>query len=107
MELLSANEGAFRLPVFLVLKKKKKKIALFYFGSSAPPPCLPPISYLGWIKSGSSGTWNIIVYIQLLLRVVVNRGGFWAGNQKWNRVSLPVGSDSGPQYRRHWLAGEV
>lgn len=96
------NEGAFRLPFFLVLKKKKKKIVLFYFGSSAPPP------YFLFSLNEFVLLWktHTIVYIQLLLRVVVIRGGL-SRRAEMEQGLDPSGSDTGPQYRRHWLAGKV
>lgn len=70
MELLFGNEEAFRLPFF----GTEKKIALFHFGSSAPPS--PPSHFIFTLNKFVL-LWNrhIMVSIQLLLRVVVNRGG--------------------------------
>ena len=57
MELLLANEGAFRLPFFLVLKKKKKKRSpCSIVAHLLHSPRLPPISYLGLINLCSEPT---------------------------------------------------
>lgn len=76
---------------------KKKKIALFHCGSSAPFP-LPPSHFICRFNTFVL-LWNrhVIVYIQLLLRVVVNRGGLGrepemeqglAPSRLWYRTSV-------------------
>lgn len=76
---------------------EKKKIALFHFGSSAPLAWLSPISYLVVISLCSSGN-NILLFIYSCCFMWWWTDRVWAGNQKWNRVLLPVGPDRGPQY---------
>lgn len=52
------NEGAFRLPFFLVLKKKKKRLSC----SILAHLLLPPISYLVWMNLCFSGK-HILLFI--------------------------------------------
>ena len=100
MELLLATKEHFDCLFFLWYwkKKEKKKITLFHFGSSAPLAWLSPISYLVVINLCSSGT-NILLFIYSCCSMWWWTDWAWAGNQKWNRVLLPVSSDTGPQYK--------
>lgn len=69
------------MPVFLVLKKEKKKKdrpVPFWLICSSP---LPPSHFI-FSSNKFELLWKRhIVYIQLLLRVVVNRGGFGQGTR--------------------------
>lgn len=102
MELLFWQWRSISFAIFFGTEKKKKKIVLFYFGSSAPPP------YFLFSLNEFVLLWktHTIVYIQLLLRVVVIRGGL-SRRAEMEQGLDPSGSDTEPQYRRHWLAGKV
>lgn len=72
--------------IFLVLKKKKKKITLFYFGSSVLP------SRFIFSLNKFVLLWKRACYCFYTAAALCSgdQRGVWAGEQKWNRVSLPV-----------------
>lgn len=79
----------------LVLKKKKKKLCPVPFWFICSSPLTRSRFALSFNKFAPLEPTDNCLYI-VAAQCGGEQTGFWAGNQKWNRVSLPVGSDTGP-----------